>query len=84
MVGWLVARLLRVWLLGCRWQGGLDGSIGGWEKRKEAAVASLNLHKLVCLVNFIQDLWFSCKGAYFKRFLRKHKLGVRTVKTIDK
>ena len=75
MVGWLVARLLGV-LLGCRLQGGWDGSIGGWEKRKEAGVASLNLHKLVW--------WFSRKRTYFKNvFLRKDKLGVRTVKTID-
>ena len=64
---WLVARLLGDWLLGCVWQGGWGGSIGGWEKRKEAGVASLNLHKLVCLLIFIQVLWFSSKRAYFQK-----------------
>ena len=52
----LVARFLEIWLLGCQWQDGWDGSIGGWEKRKEAGVASGSKCELAKVVGFLANV----------------------------
>ena len=52
----LVARFLEIWLLGCQWQDGWDGSNGGWEKRKEAGVASGSKCELAKVVGFLANV----------------------------